>query len=44
MMMNADTAKALVREYFQKLLNEKDLSVCDRMLSQDYVTSGASLV
>jgi predicted SnoaL-like aldol condensation-catalyzing enzyme len=34
-------AKALVREYFQRLLNEKDLSVCDEMLSSDYVDHDA---
>ncbi len=35
-------AKALVREYFERLLNEKDLSVCDEMLSSDYVDHDAS--
>ena len=34
--------KVLAREYFQKLLNEKDLSVCDRMLAQDYVDHDAA--
>jgi predicted SnoaL-like aldol condensation-catalyzing enzyme len=36
-----EVAKALVRHYFQKLLNEKDLSVCDAMLSADYVDHDA---
>ena len=36
-----EAAKALVREYFQRLLNEKDLSVCDEMLSSDYVDHDA---
>ena len=33
----SEAAKALVREYFQRLLNQKDLSVCNEMLSSDYV-------
>jgi predicted SnoaL-like aldol condensation-catalyzing enzyme len=36
-----EVAKALVREYFQRLLNEKDLSVCDEMLSSDYIDHDA---
>ena len=36
-----EVAKALVRQYFQKLLNEKDLSACDVMLSADYVDHDA---
>jgi predicted SnoaL-like aldol condensation-catalyzing enzyme len=39
--MKADTAKALVREYFRRLLNEKDLSVCDELLSPDYIDHDA---
>jgi len=30
-----------VRRYFQRLLNEKDLSACDEMLSGDYVDHDA---
>ena len=37
----SETAKALVRRYFQRLLNEKDLSACDEMLSGDYVDHDA---
>jgi predicted SnoaL-like aldol condensation-catalyzing enzyme len=33
--------KALVRQYFQRLLNEKDLSVCDEMLSNEYIDHDA---
>jgi catechol 2,3-dioxygenase-like lactoylglutathione lyase family enzyme/predicted SnoaL-like aldol condensation-catalyzing enzyme len=29
--------KVLVHQYFQRLLNEKDLSVCDEMLSNEYI-------
>ena len=36
-----DAAKDLVREYFHRLLNEKDLSVCDAMLSSNYVDHDA---
>jgi predicted SnoaL-like aldol condensation-catalyzing enzyme len=36
-----EAAKATVREYFQRLLNEHDLSVCDAMLSGDYVDHDA---
>jgi ketosteroid isomerase-like protein len=36
-----EAVKALVREYFQRLLNEKDLSACDEMLSSDYVDHDA---
>ncbi len=39
--MGSETAKALVRRYFQRLLNEKDLSACDEMLSADYVDHDA---
>jgi predicted enzyme related to lactoylglutathione lyase/predicted SnoaL-like aldol condensation-catalyzing enzyme len=28
--------KAVVRDYFQRLLNERDLSVCDELLAPDY--------
>lgn len=37
----SETAKALVREYFQRLLNQKDLSVCDEMLSNQYIDHDA---
>jgi predicted SnoaL-like aldol condensation-catalyzing enzyme len=33
--------KTLVRQYFQRLLNEKDLSVCDEMLSSEYIDHDA---
>ncbi len=39
--MKADTAKALVRAYFHRLLNEQDLSVCDELLSPDYIDHDA---
>jgi len=39
--VDPEVAKALVREYFQRLLNEKDLSVCDEMLSSDYKDTDA---
>ncbi|MBN1401652.1 MAG: ester cyclase [Anaerolineae bacterium] len=39
--MQTDVAKALVREYFHRLLNEKDLSVCDELLSAEYVDHDA---
>ncbi len=29
--------KEIVQSYFHRLLNEKDLSVCDKLLSSDYV-------
>ncbi|MBN2393270.1 MAG: ester cyclase [Anaerolineae bacterium] len=37
----SDAAKVLVREYFHRLLNEKDLSVCDEMLSSNYLDHDA---
>jgi len=30
------TTREVVREYFHRLFNEKDLSVCDQLLSSDY--------
>jgi predicted SnoaL-like aldol condensation-catalyzing enzyme len=33
--------KTLVREYFHRLLNEKDLTVCDEMLSSEYIDHDA---
>ena len=36
-----EDAKSLVRRYFHRLLNEKDLSVCDEMLSDDYIDHDA---
>jgi predicted SnoaL-like aldol condensation-catalyzing enzyme len=39
--LGPEAAKALVREYFHRLLNEKDLSVCDDLLSSDYVDHDA---
>ena len=40
-LINSQTAQALVRAYFQRLLNERDLSVCDELLSSDYVDHDA---
>ena len=34
-------AKSRVREYFHRLLNEKDLSVCDELLAPDYIDHDA---
>jgi predicted SnoaL-like aldol condensation-catalyzing enzyme len=39
--MELEKAKALVREYFQRLLNQKDLSVCDEMLAPTYIDHDA---
>jgi hypothetical protein len=33
----SEGVKVLVRQYFQRLMNEKDLSVCDEMLSNEYI-------
>lgn len=35
------STQALVREYFQRLLNERDLTVCDERLARDYVDHDA---
>ncbi|MHB9144282.1 MAG: ester cyclase [Symbiobacteriia bacterium] len=35
--MEAEQAKAVVRAYFQRLLNERDLSACDQLLAPDCV-------
>jgi predicted SnoaL-like aldol condensation-catalyzing enzyme len=39
--MDAETAKAIVRRYFEKLLNERDVSVCDELLAPAYVDHDA---
>ena len=39
--MGPEAAKALVRRYFQRLLNEKDLAACDEVLAGDYVDHDA---
>ena len=39
--MNAKTAKAIVDRYFQQLLNERDVSVCDEVLAPEYVDHDA---
>lgn len=39
--MEAGRAKAVVKEYFERLLNGRDLSVCDELLSPDYVDHDA---
>ena len=36
-----EEAKLLVRQYFHRLLNDKDLSVCDEMLSDAYIDHDA---
>jgi predicted SnoaL-like aldol condensation-catalyzing enzyme len=35
--MKPEQAKTIARQYFQRLLNEKDLSVCDELLARDYI-------
>ncbi len=40
--IGSEAAKALVRNYFQRLLNERDLSVCDERLSSDYIDHDAA--
>jgi predicted SnoaL-like aldol condensation-catalyzing enzyme len=37
----SEGVKALVRQYFHRLLNKKDLSVCDEMLSSAYIDHDA---
>ena len=37
--MNA--SEEIVRDYFHRLLNEKDVSVCDEVLAEDYVDHDA---
>jgi predicted SnoaL-like aldol condensation-catalyzing enzyme len=39
--MDAVTAKALVHRYFQRLLNEGDVFVCDELLAPEYVDHDA---
>ncbi len=39
--MALDAAKARVRLYFERLLNQKDLSVCDEMLAPDFIDHDA---
>ncbi len=33
--------KTIALEYFNKLINEKDISICDKLLSEDYIDSDA---
>jgi ketosteroid isomerase-like protein len=33
--------REVVRDYFHRLLNEKDISVCDEVLAEDYVDHDA---
>lgn len=35
--------KAIAREYFNILLNEKDVSICDKLLSEDYTDNDAPI-
>ena len=39
--MDAETAKAVIRRYFDQLLNERDVSVCDELLAPEYVDHDA---
>ncbi|MFC1715244.1 ester cyclase [Candidatus Poribacteria bacterium] len=39
--MEPDKAKSIVREYFHRLLNDRDISVCDEMLASDYTDNDA---
>lgn len=39
--LDSERAKAVVRQYFHRLLNEKDLLVCDELLAPDYVDHDA---
>ena len=39
--MNVKTAKTIVHRYFQRLLNERDVSVCDEVLAPGYVDHDA---
>jgi predicted SnoaL-like aldol condensation-catalyzing enzyme len=39
--MESVQAKAIVLAYFERLLNEHDLSVCDELLAPDYVDHDA---
>jgi predicted SnoaL-like aldol condensation-catalyzing enzyme len=39
--MEAEQAKAVVQEYFHRLFNLKDLSVCEALLAPDYVDHDA---
>jgi predicted ester cyclase len=33
--------KAIAQEYFNTLINEKDISICDKLLSEDYTDNDA---
>ena len=35
--------KAIVREYFDRLFNKKDLSVCDALLAPNYIDHDAGI-
>ena len=39
--MEPDRAKSIIREYFHRLLNDRDVSVCDELLASDYVDHDA---
>ncbi len=39
--MNPEAVRDLVGCYFQRLLNERDVSVCDELLAPDYVDHDA---
>ena len=39
--MDGTRAKAIVHAYFERLLNEKDLAVCDELLAPDFVDHDA---
>lgn len=35
--------KAIAQEYFNTLINEKDISICDKLLSEDYIDNDAPI-
>jgi predicted SnoaL-like aldol condensation-catalyzing enzyme len=39
--MDAERAKAIVQRYFETLLNQRDVSVCDELLAPEYVDHDA---
>lgn len=39
--MNQNILKSIAVEYFDRLLNKQDLSVCDELLSADYIDHDA---
>ena len=39
--ISSEQAKTIGREYFHRLLNQKDLAVCDELLAHDYIDHDA---